>query len=672
MPGARKTKLEQKRLNALLKLDVLDTPPEKVFDDIVEHAAYACDKPIALISLVDEDRQWFKARHGIEAIETSREVAFCAHAILDDDILQVKDASKDKRFADNPLVLHDPSIRFYAGVPLKLSNGHNIGTLCVIDDKPGALTEAQQTQLKKLGQATVQALETRKHQQFHQDKEKLASNALAAVEHSLDPIISLNLAGEIIQWNPAATRLFGYTQSKALHQHIGIIIPEDHADEEQNIRKLLQSQKLGYEYDTIRQHKNGRLIEVNINILPIFDHDKQLIGATKIVKDRTHDLKVLRETAANEAKFRALSEASPLGIFSINTEGACTYTNKRWQEIFDLSLAESFGQKWSRTIHPQDRKHVLNEWQRCIDEETDFDMEFRVQHKDKSILHVSSRARAIFDEEDEVSGYIGSVEDITQRVENERSILEQKQQIQQIIQNQSVATFMIDANHRVLHWNTACENLTGVKAEDIVDTKEAWKGFYPKARPCLADLIVDHHSNLASQYYPVQGESTLMQSGWHAENWFDNLGGKRRYAIFDAAPIYDTKGEIVAAIETLQDVTEQQIAAQALAAKEQLLNRTGEVAGIGGWEYDLSEDKLTWTDETCKIHQVPIGHEPTVDEAINFYPPIAKDTIQKAVDKAIETGEPWDLELPFIQKDGSQIWVRSVGTAERKNGKNVF
>ncbi len=671
MPAAKKPKSEIKRLNALLELDILDTKSEEVFDDIVTYAAAACGKPIALISLVDENRQWFKARYGLEdATETSRDAAFCAHAILEEGIFQIEDATKDPRFIDNPLVLDDPNIRFYAGVPLTLSNGHNVGTLCVIDSKPGSLSTKQQAELKALAESTTKALEHRKSQQFHIKKEQLASNALAVVEQSLDPIISLDLKGHIVHWNPAAARLFGYTQNKALHQHVSIIIPDDHADEEQNIRNLLNSQKLGYEYNTVRCHKNGHRIDVNINILPVFDEKNQLVGATKIVKDRTKDLETLQKISANEAKFRALTESSPLGVFSTDVEAGCTYANQRWQDIFHLSAQEMLGHKWLDAIHQQDKQHVMDEWTRCANQHADFDMQFRLDNQ-ADIVYVHVRAKAVFDDNKQISGYIGSVEDISQRYVNEQFILEQKQQIQQIIHNQSVATFLIDAEHRVLQWNKACEMLTGVKAEDIVGTTEAWRGFYSKPRPCLADLVVDQHKDQAGNFYPVQGESALTESGWHAESWFDHLGGKRRYAIFDAAPIYDTSGEIVAAIETLQDVTEQQEVAQALEAKERLLNRTGEVAGVGGWEYDLINNKLTWSDETCMIHKVPVGYLPTVEEALDFYPADARKVIQEAIDNAISTGQPWDLEMPFIQKDGTKIWVRAVGTAERKEGETV-
>ncbi|MBL0930139.1 MAG: GAF domain-containing protein [Alphaproteobacteria bacterium] len=125
---------EPRRLAALRRLNVLDTAPERVFDDLVLVAKALFGVPIALISLIDADRQWFKANIGLPASETPRNVSFCGHAIVRDDALVVPDATEDPRFHDNPLVTGGPNIRFYAGMPLRLPDGFTIGTLCVIDD----------------------------------------------------------------------------------------------------------------------------------------------------------------------------------------------------------------------------------------------------------------------------------------------------------------------------------------------------------------------------------------------------------------------------------------------------------------------------------------------------------------------------------------------------------
>jgi diguanylate cyclase (GGDEF)-like protein len=154
---------EEARLQALRSLDILDSAPEQGFDDLVAIAAAICAVPMASVSLIDADRQWFKARVGIEDPETSRDTAFCAHAILQPDAMTlVEDARSDPRFADNPLVTGDPNIRFYAGAPLVTGEGHALGTLCVIDDKPRRLEGYQLEAMQALSRQVTRLLELRR------------------------------------------------------------------------------------------------------------------------------------------------------------------------------------------------------------------------------------------------------------------------------------------------------------------------------------------------------------------------------------------------------------------------------------------------------------------------------------------------------------------------------
>lgn len=154
---------EVQRLLALNEYSILDTLPEKEYDDITYLASQICRTPISLISLIDDKRQWFKSHHGLNATETPKEIAFCAHAINDKyNIMVVADSREDERFFDNPLVTHDPFVIFYAGIPLINSDGFPLGTLCVIDNKPNHLDDSQIKALKALSSQLMKLFELRK------------------------------------------------------------------------------------------------------------------------------------------------------------------------------------------------------------------------------------------------------------------------------------------------------------------------------------------------------------------------------------------------------------------------------------------------------------------------------------------------------------------------------
>ncbi|MFT4002452.1 MAG: EAL domain-containing protein [Rhizobium sp.] len=210
---------EHERLAALNEYGVVGTPPEPEFDHVAKLAAEIFDVPTALISFVEKDRQTFKARIGFEASETSRDASFCAHTIVKNDVMVIPDAMNDDRFRNNPLVTAAPSIRFYAGAPLTTSDGHNIGSICIIDSKPRAPLSLEQIQnLKRLAQVTMDHLERRRFN----DLKKAAFSFAAA---TLDGLVGIDAQRRITFWNPAAAAMFGYTRREVTGQPVERLIP---------------------------------------------------------------------------------------------------------------------------------------------------------------------------------------------------------------------------------------------------------------------------------------------------------------------------------------------------------------------------------------------------------------------------------------------------------------
>ncbi|MBU3665966.1 MAG: PAS domain S-box protein [Chthoniobacterales bacterium] len=266
---------ELARQRALQDLHLLDTPAEQEFDDITLLASFICETPIALISLVDKDRQWFKSRVGLDIPETPRDIALCAHAILGDEIFEVVDAAADERFKDNPVVTGDLHLRFYAGVPLKTLDNHNVGTLCVIDRKPRQLTDAQRAALKALGRQIMRLVELRKSTRLQDElRRKLsAETALtrAIIENAGAAIISTDLDSTILTFNPAAEQMLGYSADEV----IGKVSPVSFHDPGEVAERAAE----------LSAHYGEKVSGLDVFLRPLRDQAADTVEWTYIAKD---------------------------------------------------------------------------------------------------------------------------------------------------------------------------------------------------------------------------------------------------------------------------------------------------------------------------------------------------------------------------------------------------
>jgi PAS domain S-box-containing protein len=320
---------EEERLKALRRYGILDTDPEQEFDDITLLASHICGTRIASITLIDETRQWFKSKIGIDVSETSRDVAFCAHGILQSGVFVIKDARTDARFADNPLVADDPGIRFYAGAPLKTPDGHALGMLCVIDQVPRDLSDEQKTALAALSRQVVAQLELRRGFAALRRAEESLRLLNSAVMQSRESIMitdaNLDLPGpEILFVNPAFTRMTGYTAEEAIGKTPRIT--QGPRSDRAVLRKIRQELKQGdgFEGEIVNYRKDGTEFDLEWQIAPIRDSAEKVTHFVAVQRD----ISARKESERARERLLAIVESTTDMISMIAPDGGLMYLNR--------------------------------------------------------------------------------------------------------------------------------------------------------------------------------------------------------------------------------------------------------------------------------------------------------------------------------------------------------
>ncbi len=274
---------ERERLKALASYSIMDSLSEKEYDSITQLAAYICETPIALVSLVDHDRQWFKSKVGLDVSQTPREISFCQYTIMNDDLFEVNDALDDETFFDNPLVTGDPNIRFYAGTPLKDSNGFNLGSLCVIDTKSKTLNQEQRNALRLLGDQVVVLLQMRKN---NFDLAATQKEYYNFIDYSVDLVCIISVSHCFIKVNPAITRALGYLigelEGKAISDYIH---PDDLEKTFFEVDKLSNGE-ISISFENRFKCKNGDYIILSWNASTDFETGNLYCIARDVTNDK--------------------------------------------------------------------------------------------------------------------------------------------------------------------------------------------------------------------------------------------------------------------------------------------------------------------------------------------------------------------------------------------------
>ncbi len=466
---------ESERLQYLRGLMVLDTAPEPMFDAITRMAAEACGTPVALVSLVDVQRLWFKASHGLDGTpQTPRDQAFCAHAILDDALLEVPDTTRDLRFAHNPLVTAAPEVRFYAGIPLVPAEGLRVGTLCVLDYQARQLSAAQRASLRSLSGLVTQALVMRRdlmqraltvRSRFEQALADSEARFHAMVEDQAELVSQSRSDGTLVYVNPAYARFFGRTQEQmvgtSLYDHVD---PADRALVREDIAETLRAGgSCSTENRLLAVDGVSRWVVWTNTAQSDAQHGVLLYSVGRDVTDRR---RVGQALAESDRFVTQITDSLPARItymdrslrYRFVNRPHCEYLGRTREEVLGRTREELRGAPDPEAAHHHFQAVLRGEPQR-------FEYEDTVQGQ---LRRFETQFLPDVAEDGSVRGFFGTSMDITERSAAEQAQRVLSNTLQAITEAIPAVVGVVGPDERYRFVNAACARWAGQTREQMV------------------------------------------------------------------------------------------------------------------------------------------------------------------------------------------------------------
>lgn len=450
------SKNEKQRLDALYKLGILDSEPEERFDRLTRLAANYFNVKICLVSLIDVDRQWFKSKSGLDSCETHRDISFCGHAILQNEVLVIPDARLDYRFADNPLVTDSPHIVFYAGAPLSTKDGFKVGTLCLMDDKPHFLVERQLRALRDLADVVEQELNDLTQEQIQQERHEANIRMHQMLGVFPDIVFIIDNEFRYIAANEHPD--LHLPKEQFIGKMVGQVLPEDIS--------VLFERSLSQAFDT------GELVTFHYEL--IMDGSSHSFEARALRFSNTEVFVIVRNATEELAQIDELERMSMVaqhttnGVIITDRDKKVLWTNDSFTKISGYTFDEIIGKKPGEILQGSETNPETVQFMReALKKEKNFTVDIINYHKSGYPYWIRIVCNPWLDESGKVKGFIAIQSDIDQEVQNLKKIQQSQQLLSAVIDANSIGTWILNLQTRSLEINENWAKLLGYSLDEL-------------------------------------------------------------------------------------------------------------------------------------------------------------------------------------------------------------
>ncbi|MET0391769.1 MAG: PAS domain S-box protein [Chitinophagaceae bacterium] len=626
---------EKDRLKALYGYEILDTEREDAFDSLAELASLICDVPISQITLIAENRQWFKSSLGLPGADTTREFSFCQYAIMDPRLMVVEDATKDDRFRDHPYVTADPNVRFYAGYPLTDPNGFALGTLCVIDRKPKELTAKQKHALELLGKQVVALIVDRRKKEEYENFEQLfrLSNDLLCIS-SFD--------GYFKKVNPSFTKILGWSEKELLTiPFIEFTHPDDLDITQREVEKLT-SGKISINFENRFRTKDGRYRVLQWVVTPELPTGNLFSIARDVTEEKDKEIQLI----STSSKFRSFFESSQGLMCTHDLGGNFLSVNPAGAAILGYSAEEARAMSLF-DIMPKQEHAILKDYLVEIKKEGRSNGLMHTVHKDGSqrIWLFNNVLERDFEGKEYV---IGNAIDITGRHELEQDLKATKEMLERTNRIARIGIWELDVRNHTMYWSDVTRQI-----------HEAPQDF----KPVLSSGLSFYKEGKSREQMTKSVEAAIENgTSWDRELQIVTYTGKERWVRVLGHAQIDDYGNYTKLIGTFQDIDDKKRTELALKASEDKYRAFFDISPLPICIHRYADGKfITGNPAFYKL----VGYTEEEFNKLNFreITPSRYDAQQTEFwETLVRTGRYGPYEKEYIHKDSHLIPIVVNGT----------